>query len=228
MPSRRRYYVFQLLAFLTLGIGIASVSHAQNSSHFGGFYADVGFGYRDVNASTTSSLSVNGKAIPSSITSGQPSNTVSVLTAGYNFPVFSDYVLGVGANIAPASGQAQSVQVQALNQTIPVSGIKPLYNYSFFLSPGLVMGDGLAYLKAGTQTQVNNSNTSANFYGYLLGLGYKHLVYQSVYIFGEANYASYGAQTNTKTVTTSGRSINASVTTHPQGARYLIGLGYQF
>lgn len=228
MLINRCHSVFQLLAFLTLNIFIAPISQAKNSSHFDGFYADVAFGYRDVNATTTSSLSVNGRVIPSSITSGQPSNTVSVLTVGYSFPVFSDYVWGVGVNIAPASGQAQSAQVQALNQTIPVSGIKPLYNYGFFLSPGLVMGDGLAYLKAGPQIQVNNSNTSSNFYGYLLGLGYKQMVYQSIYIFGEADYSSYGAQTNAKTIVSSGRSINASVTTKPQGSRYLIGVGYQF
>lgn len=228
MLINRCHYIYQVLALFILSVGITPVSQAQNSPHFDGFYTDVGFGYRDVNATTTSSLSVNGKAIPSVITVGQPSNTVSVLTVGYNFPVFSDYVLGIGASIAPASGQAQQAQIQALNQSISVSGIKPLYNYGFFLSPGLMMGDGLAYLKAGTQTQVNDSNTSPNFYGYLLGLGYKHLIYQSVYIFGEANYASYGAQTSTKTVNSSGRSINTSVTTQPQGARYLIGIGYQF
>ncbi len=219
---------FHILLLATLWITFLSSAQAQNSPSFDGFFADIGFGYRDVNATTTSSLSLNGRAIPSTITVGQPSNTVMAFTVGYNFPVFSGYILGLGANISPASGQAQQAQVQALNQTIPVTGIKPLYNYGLFLSPGLVMGDGLAYLKAGTQTQVNNSNTSPNFYGYLLGLGYKQFVYQSVYIFGEADYAFFSAQTTTKTVSASNRSINASVTTQPQGSRYLIGLGYQF
>ena len=219
---------FHILLLTSLWIIFLSGAQAQNSSHFDGFFADVGYGYRDVNATTTSSLSLNGRATPSVITVGQPSNTVSAFTVGYNFPVFSGYVLGLGANISPSSGQAQQAQVQALNQSIPVAGIKPLYNYGLFLSPGVVMGDGLVYLKAGTQTQVNNSNTSSNFYGYLLGLGYKQLIYQSVYIFGEADYSSYSAQTTTKTITSSGQSINASVTTKPQGSRYLIGIGYQF
>jgi len=223
-----RCYFFQALALLMLSFGVVPASQAENSSHFDGFFADVGFGYREVNVATASSLSLNGKAIPASITQGQPSNTVSVLTVGYNFLASSNYILGIGANISPASGQSQQAQVQALNQTISVSGIKPLYNYGFFLSPGLVIGDGMAYLKAGTQTQVNNSNTSANFYGYLLGLGYKQLVYQSAYIFGEADYSSYGAQMTASAFSASGRSINASVTTKPQGSRYLIGLGYQF
>jgi hypothetical protein len=213
---------------LILLIGFTSSAQAQTESPFSGFFADFGFGYRDVNVSTTSSLRVNGTAVPSTLSAGQPSNTVAVFTLGYNLPLVSDYILGIGVNISPASGQAQQVQVQALNQTIPLAGIKPLYNYGFFLAPGIVMGDGMAYLKLGSQTQVNNSNTSPNFNGYLLGLGYKQLIYQSVYLFGEADYASFGSQTTAKTLSTSGHSINASVTTKPQGSRYLIGLGYQF
>ena len=153
---------------------------------------------------------------------------MGVFTAGYNFSLLSDIVLGLGANISPGSGQAQQAQVKALNQTIYLPGNKPLYNYGFFLTPGLVMDDGLLYLKAGIQTQVNNSNINPNFNGYLLGIGYKQLIYRSIYLFGEANYSSYQAQTTTKTVISSGRTINATVTTAPQSSRYLIGLGYQF
>jgi hypothetical protein len=136
--------------------------------------------------------------------------------------------LGVGANISPGSGQAQQAQIRALNQTISLPGNKPLYNYGFFLAPGLVTGDGLLYAKAGIQTQVNNNNINPNFNGYLLGLGYKHLLYRSIYFFTEADYVSYQSQTTTKTVALPGRTLIASVTTKPQSSRYLIGLGYQF
>jgi hypothetical protein len=81
--------------------------------------------------------------------------------------------LGIGANISPANGLAQQLHIQALNQAVTVSGIKPLYNYGFFLSPGFQTEDGLFYLKVGKQTQVVNSNTGSDFNGYLLGLGYK-------------------------------------------------------
>lgn len=221
-------HLFAVLSGLILCLGLTTVAQAQSGSNFEGFFVDLGFGYREVNVSASSALSVNGTPVPSSLSSGQPSKFTSVFTAGYNLPVASGYILGIGANISPASGQAQQVQVQALNQTIALSGIKPLYNYGFFLAPGLVMGDGLAYLKVGTQTQVNNSNTAPNFNGYLLGLGYKQLINRSIYIFGEANYGSYGAQTTTKNINASGRSINAAVTTQPHGSRYLLGLGYQF
>lgn len=203
-------------------------AQAQSEAKFDGFFTDISFGYRDVNASSSSTLSLNGTPMPSTLSSGQPTNTVGVLTAGYNFPLLPGFVLGVGANILPGSGQAQQVQVKALNQTVSLPGNKPLYSYGFFLAPGLLMGDSLIYLKAGTQTQVNNNNINPNFSGYLLGLGYKQLIYRSIYLFGEADYLSYQSQTTTKTVLSAGRTINASVTTKPQGSRYLIGIGYQF
>jgi hypothetical protein len=136
--------------------------------------------------------------------------------------------LGIGANISPANGLAQQLQIQALNQAVTVSGIKPLYNYGFFLSPGFQIADGLFYLKAGKQTQVINSNSGSNFNGYLLGLGYKQFIYDSIYLFGEANYSFYESQTTSRTIIASGQTINASITTSPQSTRLLLGLGYQF
>jgi hypothetical protein len=84
--------------------------------------------------------------------------------------------MGVGANVSPGSGQAQQAQIKALNQTFALPGNKPLYNYGFFLAPGLEIGDALAYFKVGMQTQVNNNNINPNFNGYLLGLGYKQYI----------------------------------------------------
>ena len=197
-------------------------------SDFEGFYADLGLGYRDINNSTSSVVSINGKVIPSSLSSSGPSHTLGVLTAGYNFTIAQNYVLGIGANVSPSNGLTQQLQIQALNTTATVSGIKALYNYGFFLSPGFQVEEGLFYLKAGRQTQVNNANTGPNFNGYLLGLGYKQMVYDSIYLFGEVDYSSYGSQTTSRTVSSSGRIINASITTTPQITRFLLGLGYQF
>jgi hypothetical protein len=153
---------------------------------------------------------------------------VAVLTAGYNFNITQHYFLGIGANISPSNGLTQQLQIQALNRTTTISGATPLYNYGFFLSPGFETEYGLIYLKAGKQTQVVNSNTGFNFNGYLLGLGYKQFVYDSIYLFGEVNYSSYDAQTTTRTITSLGQTLNASVTTSAQTTRLLLGLGYQF
>jgi hypothetical protein len=226
MP-RIRFAPFSLLISV---VCLSATAQGQDQTHskFEGFYTDLGLGYRDINASTSSVLKINGSVIPSSLSSSGSTHTLAVLTTGYNFHIAQNYFLAIGVNISPANGQTQQLQIQALNKTTAVSDIKALYNYGFFLSPGFKTEDGLIYLKAGKQTQVDNSNTGPNFNGYLLGLGYKQFIYDSIYLFGEANYSSYGAQTITRTIISSGRTINASVTTTPQTNRFLLGLGYQF
>jgi hypothetical protein len=226
MPITHSHRYGFTLVSLILGLGYAAASQA--STGFNGFFADFGFGYREVSSGASTSLSVNGDPVSSSLTSSQPSSTVGVFTVGYTFPINSAFKLGIGANISPSSGQAQQIQVQTQNQVVSLPGVRPLYNYGFFLAPSVVIGDGLAYLKLGAQTQVNNSNTGPNLNGYLLGVGYKQLITQSVYLFGEANYLAYEAQTITRNVIASGRAINASITTKPQASRYLVGIGYQF
>ena len=217
-----------LLLMAVVCLPVAAQGQDQTRSKFEGFYTDLGLGYRDVNTSSSSSLTLNGAVIPSSVSSGGSSHTLAVLTAGYNFNIAQNYYFGIGANISPFNGLTQQLQIQALNKNTTVSGVTSLYNYGFFISPGLQIEDGLLYLKVGKHTQVDNSNTGPNFSGYLLGLGYKQFVYDSIYLFGEANYSSYDAQTTTRTIVSSGRTINASVTTSAQTTRLLLGLGYQF
>ena len=217
-----------LLLMAVVCLPVAAQGQDQTRSKFEGFYADLGLGYRDINTSTSSNLTLNGREIPSSISSGGSTHQIAVLTTGYNFNVTQKYFLGMGANISPANGLVQQIQIKALNQTVTASGFTPLYTYGFFLSPGLKIEDGLLYLKAGKQTQVVNSNTGSNFNGYLLGLGYKQFVYESIYLFGEANYTFCNPQTTSRTFVSSGRTINASITTSAQATRLLLGLGYQF
>ncbi|MBT8607984.1 outer membrane beta-barrel protein [Polynucleobacter paneuropaeus] len=217
-----------LLLMAVVCLPVAAQGQDQTRSKFEGFYTDLGLGYRDVNTSSSSSLTLNGAVIPSSVSSGGSSHTLAVLTAGYNFNIAQNYYFGIGANISPSNGLTQQLQIQALNKTTTVNGIKSLYNYGLFLSPGFKTEDGLIYLKAGKQTQVDNSNTGPNFDGYLLGLGYKQFIYESIYLFGEANYSFYESQTMSRTIISSGRTINASVISSPQTTRILLGLGYQF
>jgi outer membrane immunogenic protein len=226
MLITRRLYFFLFLPILAFGI--YGEVQAQARSNFEGFFADLGAGYRNPSSSMNSDLTLNGAVIPSTISSSGISHAVAAFTAGYNFNITRNYFLGIGANTSPANGLAQQLQIQALNQVVTVSGIKPLYNYGFFLSPGFQTEDGLFYLKAGKQTQVVNSNSGSNFNGYLLGLGYKQFIYDSIYLFGEVNYSFYESQTTSRTIVASGRTIDASITTSPQSTRLLLGLGYQF
>lgn len=111
MPITRYISFMLLLPILTLGI--AGEAHAQSRSNFEGFFADAGAGYRNAYSSTSSELTLNGAVIPSRISSNGLSNTVAVLTTGYNFNITQNYFLGIGANISPANGLAQQLQFQA-------------------------------------------------------------------------------------------------------------------
>ncbi len=214
-----------LVLQLLLLVGKAS---AHSDLQFDGFFADVGAGYRNVTAGSSSTLTFRGNPIPYSMSSSTPSNSMAIVSAGYNFALAPNYYLGIGANISPASGLAQQTSIVAFNKTYSVTGVKPLYNYGVFLAPGMLLGSGLIYAKVGSQTQVVNSNTGSNFMGYLLGLGYKQPIYESIYAFGEFDYSKYQSQTITRSIGTSSGTINASINSAPQNIRFLLGLGYQF
>ena len=216
-----------LLFALTI-LTFMRTSCADGDTQFQGFFMDIGAGYRGMSNASSSAVTSRGISIPYSISSSEPSNAVAVATAGYNFAITPGYYLGMGANISPASGLAQQTSIVAFNKTYTVTGIKPLYNYGIFLSPSMLLGSGLMYAKVGSQTQVINSNTGGNFKGYLLGLGYKRPIYESIYAFGEFNYSKYQSQTISRSIATNSGSINATVTSTPQNVRLLLGIGYQF
>ena len=66
---------------------------------------------------------------------------------------------------------------------------------------------------------------TTNLTGYTVGLGYKQMVTQSIYVLGEAKYASYGQKTASNTafgVVPVSNSVSAN------GAEFLVGVGYRF
>jgi len=204
------------------------VCSAHIDSRFDGFFVDLGGGYRNITSSSSSSVTFRGNPIPSSVSSGKPSNTLGVASAGYNFTLTRAYYLGVGVNASPASGLAQQTSISALNKTYSVAGIKPIYNYGVFLAPSMLFESGLIYAKVSSQTQVVNTNTGNNFKGYLFGLGYRQPIYESIYAFGEFDYSKYQSQTISRSIATAGGTVNASITSTPQNVRLLLGVGYQF
>ena len=221
--SKYSHLFFELLLLFIIG-----TNFAHGESRFDGFYMDVGAGYRNITTTTSSSVTFRGNAIPYSMSSSKPSSAVGVASAGYNFILAPSYYLGVGVNASPASGLAQQTTIVALNKTYSVSGIKPIYNYGVFITPGMLLESGLIYAKVGSQTQVVNSNTGRNFKGYLFGLGYRQPVYESIYAFGEFDYSKYQSQAIARSIVTSSGVINSSVTSTPQNIRLLLGIGYQF
>jgi opacity protein-like surface antigen len=103
------------------------------------------------------------------------------------------------------------------------------------LSPGYVIDkDRLAYLKIGyTGSTIGLSGPtlayqSINLTGYTIGIGYKQMFAQSWYAFGEVNYASYGNQNLTATLSNSAGTKLNGMTVGGNGSDILVGVGYRF
>jgi outer membrane immunogenic protein len=211
-------------------------STAMAQSAFEGFYAQVGIGYETVSPSLSTSLSVGGVGIPAGISTSNSNSFAGTVTAGYNFSINKDFLLGIGAEYSPIAGNSQNVNVSVpgLSPNNPVGTYKKKNSYNFFVSPGMVVGnDGLAYAKIGytgaaqSENSVDGSSTT-NYTGYSLGLGYKQIIKGGFYGFGEVNYASYGNKTYTQSGAIAGAPVSASLTSSANVMNVLVGVGYKF
>ena len=169
----------------------------------------------------------------------------NAIGAGYNFGINQSYVLGIGANYslgASAAGSgsftlsAPGVSSLPANRGGPLNSTSPI-NYqlkniwSVALYPGYVIDkDKLAYAKVGyTGVTIGlNSSTAAyqttNLSGYVLGLGYKQMITQSIYVLGEANYAGF----SNKATTLASTNGTFSSTFGGSGYDFIVGVGYRF
>ena len=157
-------------------------------------------------------------------------------SAGYNFGINQDYVLGLGVTIFPGASSSATGTLNTLYNGNIVSSTTATYNvknlYNIFLSPGYVIDkDRLAYFKVGyTGATIGLSSpviayNTTNLTGMMLGLGYKQMFDDKWYGFGELNYASYGSQSAGVTTTT-GTSVNANI--KGIGTDIIVGVGYRF
>ena len=176
-------------------------------------------------------------------TSASTLNTgTDAIGAGYNFGINDKFVLGLGANYyigATSAGTGSftltapgysAAGVPALNSTSPISyQLKNLWSVT--LNPGYAIDkDRLVYAKVGyTGVTIGlNSATAAyqttNLSGYTLGLGYKQMITQSVYLLGEVNYGGFSNKATTLA------STNGTFSTTVGGTGYdlLFGVGYRF
>lgn len=193
------------------------------------------YGYTTA-ASGTSSSSVN------DVTTGTAN-----ISAGYNWGINSNYVLGLRATYYPGASSAASgsftTSTAALASPVPVAAGTTLgapapisYNvknlYSIVLTPGYAIDkDRLVYAKVGYTGATIGLNgptlaySTTNLTGYSLGVGYKQMISQSLYLLGEFNYAGFSNKTVTLT-NTSG--VNLTGTFGGSGIDFLVGVGYRF
>jgi hypothetical protein len=227
------------LLFLIATTLITTTASAQSA--FEGFYGQIGVGYEN-NSPSTSSYAYNssndGSSLPVSTSDSSKGSFSGAIGLGYGFSINNNFLLSLGADYSPLKANT--------GKTTDEAGFN--YNYqianrtNIFLAPGYVIDkDKLAYFKAGYSQQTmkmqnyltpngtafgnGGSNPSNTLRGYVLGLGYKQLISQNIYMFGEGNYYSYGNQSYTS-VYGSGLSdtFNAKATAY----QFLVGVGYKF
>ena len=220
------------LVSLLVVAGVTTLSSIQVSaqSKFEGAYGQVGIGYESVAPSTSTTVTYGGTNVPTTIGLSNSNSFAGTATLGYYFPVTKDFLLGIGGEYSPISGQKQNISVSLLGQTIPAGTYQKKNSYNFFISPALAVGtDGLAYAKVGyTGASFDTGGDTTNYTGYSLGLGYRQTISGGLYGFGEVNYASYGNKTYSQSSVVSGSVLNTSITSSANVTNLLVGIGYKF
>ncbi len=217
----KKLLVVALLSTATIG--------AMAQSKFDGFYGQVGIGYESVAPSTSTSVTYNNVNIPTSINLGNSNSFAGTATLGYSFALNKDFLLGIGAEYSPISGQSKNMSVSLLGQTVSAGTYQKKNSYNIFISPGVTVGqDGVAYAKVGYTGASMSTGDTTNYTGYSLGLGYKQIISGGLYGFGEVNYASYGNQTSSQSSPLLGGTLRTSVTSSANITNLLVGIGYKF
>jgi len=220
--------------------GLVGTANAQSA--FEGFYGQVGIGYEMVSPSLSYgnlNITNNGSpvaSVPTSATINSSNSFTGTITAGYNFVVTKDFLLGIGAEYSPIAGSKADYSATYSSYGTSNGKYNKENSYNIFISPATPVGkDGLLYGKVGytgasVKSQCNDgcSTTTTNLTGYSLGLGYKQIISGGLYGFGEVNYANYDNKSSTETATFSTYRASQTATVSANVTNFLIGVGYRF
>jgi outer membrane immunogenic protein len=211
-------------------------------SKFEGPYAQVGIGYESVSPSLTYgnyNISQSGNPIIISVPTGSNvSNSNSFagnLTAGYNFLVTKDFLLGIGVDYSPISGSKSNFSTSDTITGTANGQWNKEYSYNIFLSPAIsVSSDGLLYGKVGYTSgsfksqYSGESSVTKDLTGYTIGIGYKQFLTEGLYGFGEVNYAGYNKLNFDNALTSGAFRVTQTTTISANTINVLVGLGYRF
>jgi len=227
-----------LVAFLFAGSAVAA------DSAFQGFYGQISAGYEN-NSVGSVDFSGGGQGTfnTPSVNSGAAQVNIGV---GYNFSINETYLLGFGAEYSAVN--VNNLTTGQLTGTAcggscgGVANYQVSNRYSVFLTPSYVVNkDSLAYLKVGYSSETVQSSLQENTHldasnnasfgsstvnGYVLGFGYKQMVQNGFYGFGEANYYNYSSASLNNTLPT-GLAISNN-NPSPSAYNILVGIGYKF
>jgi opacity protein-like surface antigen len=201
--------------------GATQYGMSSSSSSAGGINSSIAGGYTWILAPKfTLGLGVDYQPIAGHAATSSLSNSTGLATSAPITPACT-FCAPVAKTVTPSTISSSSQQTNA---------------YALYVAPGYVIDDeSLVYGKlgyAGTQiktTLSGGSAQSANYKGYLVGIGYKRIISGDLYGFVESNYTAYGSQTQTSSgnlgnVTT----YNISTTNKVSSYNTMIGVGYKF
>ncbi len=218
----------------------ATSANAQSAKKnaWEGFYGEAAVGYATFNPSVDNAiLTPPSPPYPAGTTAPVSSRTNTLNTAtnkigvGYNFGINDKYTLGIAASYAIGASSVAGGEFSVPGQPAKWFNYQLKNIWSATVNPGYAIDkDSLVYAKVGVtgNTMGLNGQTAAyqtnNFTGYVLGLGYKQMVTQSIYLLGEVNYASLNSKT--ATLITSSGPIVAKL--GGSGMDVIFGAGYRF
>lgn len=216
---------------LVIALLSASITSVMAQSKFDGLYGQLGIGYEAVSPSVSTSLTYAGAGIPTSAAMSNSNSFAGTATVGYSVSVTQKFILGIGAEFSPFAGQKENITYSVTGVSVPGGTYNKKNSYNLFVSPGMAVGtDGVTYAKAGfTGMSANTGDTTMNYTGYSLGLGYKQFIPGGgFYGFAEVNYASYGNKTYSDSAIINGSLLSSSVRSSTNVTNVLVGLGYKF
>ncbi len=225
------YAVLALVLFQSI-----EVLAEPNPNPWVGAYGQIGIiGYesyipKGANGTTTTS---SGTTYPNTATANHANGPAANIGVGYNFGVGGNYLLGIGATLYPGHSRSASSTLVTNGATVKTGTYDVSNVFSFTLIPGYALNDtGLIYAKVGYAGSTINANSPGNYpqqanrvNGTVYGLGYKQLITQSIYAFGEGNYAVNRAKPVT-VLTDSGSTVKS--TADATGYDFIFGVGYHF
>lgn len=245
----------KLISILSISYLLYGPSASFAQSDFEGFYGQVSTGYEkdsfNSNNQTFWYSEVGGGTGTGHAPNQQSTVAPLVLGVGYNKALSDSFLLGLGIDYS-----ALSQSVGNFSQTITVNNsdgsatldlkdmsYKVSNRVNLFVSPSYAFtSTSLAYLKAGysieklqfsqgsnEETLPSGFSSGTTINGYIVGLGYKQMIYEGIYAFTEGNYMSY----NSKSVTGTGvgglqEKVHMTSTPTITTYNFLVGIGYKF
>ena len=226
------------LALAMMGVlGTSANAQSSKTNAWEGFYGEAAVGYAAFSPTVNNAtLALPSPPYPAGTTAPVSTSTNTLNTAtnklgvGYNYGINDKYLIGIAASYSLGASSAADGTFSVGGQTKPFQyQLKNIWSVT--LNPGYAIDkDSLVYGKVGVtgNTMGINGPTAAyqtqSFTGYVLGLGYKQMITQSIYLLGEVNYASLSSKT--ATLATSSGPITANL--GGSGMDIIVGAGYRF